>query len=177
MGLHAAQTRQFESAPWVPQRSCGCDKSECSCEGNKALRSAPPIVEDVLRSSGQPLDAATRAYMEPRFGHNFSNVRVHTNAEAAQSINAWAFTVGQDVVFDAGRYRPDTEAGRRLLAHELTHTIQQSSTTSASEGLPTMEAGSQPEREADAAATNVGMGMRPAIAARSLSAPVIQRDG
>lgn len=137
------------------------------------------VVHDALHTSGQPLDATTRAYMEPRFGHNFGNIRVHTNAAAAQSMNAWAFTVGQDVVFDAGRYRPDTAAGRRLLAHELTHTIQQSPANSASgtQALPTMEAGSQPEREADAAATDVGRGLRPAIAARSLSSPVIQRDG
>lgn len=140
------------------------------------------LVKEALHSSGRPLDAATRSLMEPRFGHNFSQVRVHTDAkaaESAQAVSASAFTVGQDVVFNAGLYRPDTAAGRRLLAHELTHTIQQSSVGSAAAtpALTTMEAeGSPAEREADAAASDVGMGLQSSILARSLSAPTIQRD-
>jgi len=88
----------------------------------------PSIVHDVLNSPGQPLDRDTRAFMEPRFGHDFSGVRVYTDAKAAQSaraVNALAYTVGKDVVFGAGQYMPKTMAGKRLLAHELTHTIQQ----------------------------------------------------
>lgn len=88
----------------------------------------PSIVNDVLGSSGQPLDAATRAWMEPRFDHDFSNVRVHTDALAAQSaeaVNALAYTVGRDVVFGAGQYAPGTARGSQLLAHELTHVVQQ----------------------------------------------------
>src|SRR5215213_8121459 len=91
--------------------------------------SAPPIVDEVMRSPGQPLDPPTRAFMEPRFGHDFSRVRVHTDARAAQSaraVNALAYTVGQDVVFGTGQYAPGTTAGTRLLAHELTHVVQQS---------------------------------------------------
>lgn len=89
----------------------------------------PPIVHDVLRSPGQPLDAQTRAFMEPRFGHDFSNVRVHTDenaAESARAVDALAYTVGHNVVFGAGQYAPNTGVGRRLLAHELTHVAQQS---------------------------------------------------
>src|SRR5207302_6062309 len=89
-----------------------------------APTTAPPIVHDVLSSPGQPLDAGTRAFMEPRFGHDFGQVRVHTDARAAESaraVNALAYTVGQDVVFGAAQYAPETAAGRRLLAHELTH--------------------------------------------------------
>jgi hypothetical protein len=89
---------------------------------------APPTVHDVLRSPGQPLDAATRAFMEPRFGHDFSKVRVHADAKAGQaasSINARAFTSNRSVVFGAGEYAPRTESGRRLLSHELTHVVQQ----------------------------------------------------
>jgi hypothetical protein len=89
---------------------------------------ATPIVHEVLRSPGQSLDPATRAFMEPRFGHDFSHVRVHTDARAAESsqdIQANAYTLGRDVVFGAGQYRPGTAAGNRLLAHELAHTIQQ----------------------------------------------------
>jgi hypothetical protein len=88
----------------------------------------PPIVHDVLNSSGRPLDAGTRAFMEPRFGHDFSGVRVHTDAkaaESAQAVNALAYTVGRDVVFGAGQYAPGTSEGKRLMAHELTHVVQQ----------------------------------------------------
>jgi hypothetical protein len=90
--------------------------------------SVPPIVQNVLRSLGHPLDAQTAAFMEPRFGHDFSRVRVHTDAQAAESarsVNSLAYTVGRDVVFAAGLYDPTTTAGKRLLAHELTHVLQQ----------------------------------------------------
>jgi hypothetical protein len=93
---------------------------------------APPIVHDVLNSPGQSLDAATQAFMEPRFGRDFSGVRVHTGAKAAESareINALAYTAGQNVVFDAGQYAPESTAGKMLLAHELTHVAQQSGAT------------------------------------------------
>ena len=92
--------------------------------------SAPPIVEEVLRTPGQPLDTSTRAFMDPRFGHDFGEVRVHTDARAAESartVNAMAYTVGRDVVFGIGQYASKTELGKRLLAHELTHVIQQGS--------------------------------------------------
>jgi hypothetical protein len=91
---------------------------------------APPIVEDVLSSAGEPLDAATRAFFEPRFGHDFSRVRVHADQRAAQSakaVNALAYTVGSDVSFGTGQYRNSTTEGRRLLAHELAHVVQQQS--------------------------------------------------
>ena len=77
-------------------------------------------------SSGAPLDAATRATMEPRFAYDFSNVRVHTGSDAAssaQSIGARAYTVGSDVVFGPGQFRPDAEDGRGLIAHELAHVV------------------------------------------------------
>jgi Domain of unknown function (DUF4157) len=89
---------------------------------------AAPIVDDVLSAPGQPLDAATRAFFEPRFGHDFSRVRVHADqraAESAKAVNALAYTVGSDVSFGAGQYRVNTTEGRRLLAHELAHVIQQ----------------------------------------------------
>lgn len=92
--------------------------------------SVPPIVHEVLRSPGQPLDKKTRDFFEPRFGHDFSKVRVHTDAKAAESataVNAEAYTVGQDVVFGEGKYSLSSNANRRILAHELTHVVQQSS--------------------------------------------------
>ena len=83
---------------------------------------------DAMRGSGAPLDPTTRAFMEPRFGHDFSQVRVHTDtraATAARSLDALAFTVGNDIAFAPGQYRPGSDDGRALLAHELTHTLQQ----------------------------------------------------
>jgi len=82
-----------------------------------------------LRGAGRPLSVATRAYFEPRFGFDFSQVRVHTGEQAraaAEALNAHAFTVGQNVAFGAGMYAPETRQGKRLLGHELTHVVQQS---------------------------------------------------
>ena len=93
-----------------------------------ATPSVPRVVHEVLRSPGRPLDAAARVFMEPRFGHDFGNVRVHTDekaAESARAVNALAYTMGRDVVFDTNRYAPATAGGRMLLAHELTHVAQQ----------------------------------------------------
>jgi len=90
--------------------------------------SVPSVVDEVVDAPGQPLDRGTRRFMEVRFGHDFSQVRVHTGARAAQTaraIRARAYTAGQDVVFDEGQYSPRTREGRRLLAHELAHTVQQ----------------------------------------------------
>jgi pyrrolidone-carboxylate peptidase len=90
---------------------------------------APGIVDRVLASSGRALDAATRAFMEPRFGRDFSQVRVHDDAQAqesARAVDAAAYTVGSHLVFGAGQLQPHTAAGQRLLAHELSHVLQQS---------------------------------------------------
>jgi ferredoxin len=89
----------------------------------------PPIVHEVLRSPGQPLDAETRVLVGSHFGRDFSGVRVHADekaAESARAVSALAYTVGRDVVFGEGQYTPHTSTGRRLLAHELTHVVQQS---------------------------------------------------
>jgi hypothetical protein len=95
---------------------------------NSKNSEVPPIVHEVLRSPSQPLDPETRAFFEPRFTQDFSQVRVHTDAKAAESaraVNAWAFTLGRDLVFGRGKYAPMTSEGRRLLAHELVHVAQQ----------------------------------------------------
>jgi hypothetical protein len=89
----------------------------------------PPAVRGALGMSGEPLSLAARRFFEPRFGRDFSGVRVHADAgaaAAAEAVQAKAFTVGRDTVFGPGQYAPQTEAGRRLLAHELTHVVQQS---------------------------------------------------
>jgi hypothetical protein len=88
----------------------------------------PPIVHEVLQSPGKPLDAATRTLVESRFGHDFSQVRVHTDGQAvksARAVNAVAYTVGRDIVVGAKEYAPSTLAGLRLLSHELVHVLQQ----------------------------------------------------
>lgn len=128
------------------QRKCACGKSAehgvCkACRAGHDLgpqlsawqstlrrSTAPPIVHEVLRSPGRHLDAATRAAMEPRFGRDFSQVRVHTDRRAAQSadaVAARAYTVGNQIAFAANQFAPHSSEGRRLLAHELAHVVQQ----------------------------------------------------
>jgi hypothetical protein len=105
----------------VPVNAVGADAGQMA---------APPIVHEVLSSPGQPLDSATRAFMEPKFRFDFSKVRVHSDGEAeksARAVNALAYTVGHDIVFGSAQYAPSSSAGRRLLSHELTHVAQQAS--------------------------------------------------
>jgi Domain of unknown function (DUF4157) len=135
---------------------------------------APPIVHDVLRSSGRPLDAQTRGVMEERFGHDFGSVRVHTDeraAESARAVSAAAYTVGREVVFDRGRYAPGTSAGLSLVAHELAHVVQQGAQPAPAGGaLEIDEAGSSLERTAEAA------GADPVHASESSPEPLLQRQ-
>jgi Domain of unknown function (DUF4157) len=145
-------------APFLPargqlQRACACGQhtnGSGECEGcrkkriaeaalganmlrhhaaeNRELGEVPEIVQDVLRSPGQPLDVTTRAFFEPRFGHDLGQVRVHTDAAAsrsADSIGARAYTSGNQIVFGTGHYETTTGSGRTLLAHELIHVLQQ----------------------------------------------------
>ena len=161
----------------VLQRKCACGNqavgggecSECQKKNHALQRKAmnsgkgewdsaiPPVVHDVLNSTGEPLNESTRAFMEPRFGHDFSGVRVHTDARAAESagaVTAHAYTVGEDVVFAPGQYQPSTERGNALIAHELSHVLQQEGASG-----ETAKAMSNPadasEREADAVAGGV----------------------
>ena len=129
-----------ESASANLQRACACGGTCDDCQrkvdvvqratpGSAAREAnAPPIVHQVLRSPGRPLDTATRTFMESRLGADFSDVRVHTDslaAESAGSINALAYTVGRDVVFGPGQFTSGNQVRQRLLAHELAHVIQQ----------------------------------------------------
>ncbi len=130
----------ISASPGPVQRKCSCGGSEkCDkCREDDLLqRSAassakpaqgPPSVAQALREPGRRLDPAARAFMEPRFGHDFGHVRIHTGSQAASSaraLHALAYTVGHDVVFGAGQYAPQSSEGQRLLAHELTHVVQQ----------------------------------------------------
>lgn len=172
------------------QRKCACGSSgsaggECAeCSKRKLQRSAagpeiaPPIVHDVLRSPGQSLDAGTRAYFEPRLGHDFSKVRVHTDsraAESAQAVNALAYTVGRQIVFSAGRYQPGAASGKRLLAHELTHVMQQSGTSGLAASLPVGRTDSHHESEANQTASAI-LANRPSAPVAHAKSSSVQRD-
>lgn len=178
----------------ILQRRCACGKpiaangecAECNRKRQKLQRKAmnqntpetvPPIVHEVLRESGRPLEPAPRAFMESRFGHDFSQVRVHTNAkasESAQAVNALAYTVGQNMVFGAGKYTPETNQGRELLAHELTHTIQQKAGNSSNFTLPLSNSSTESEKEAGEAATRIIRDQQPGAISRA--APQIARQ-
>jgi len=137
-GAQAAEPRAAPASARL-QRACAACEAEDAEAGEGLLqreadgaeaggRAAPPIVHETLGSAGEPLDPVARAFMEPRFGRDFSGVRVHTDARAsasARAVDALAYTVGEHVVFGAGRYAPATPEGQRLLAHELAHTVQQ----------------------------------------------------
>ncbi len=150
----------------------------------RARDAGASIAHEAVRSPGQPLEAATRAHFESRLGQDFSSVRVHADgdaARAAQAVEARAFTIGQHIAFASGEYAPTSSAGSRLLAHELTHVVQQRRGVSLDSGIG--QAGDAYERHADSVANAVAAD-RPAQAllARGpgggggASGPAIQRD-
>jgi len=136
MRMPAPEIEPAAAPPQLRRKCAACEGEEEEQLQKKeagtseaTLGEAPASVHEVLGSPGQPLDDATRAYFEPRFGRDLSDVRVHTGAAAEQSareVSARAYTVGHDIVFAAGRFTQDTHDGRRLMAHELTHVLQQS---------------------------------------------------
>lgn len=129
----------------------------------------------VLRTSGQPLDSSVRADMEPRFHSDFSHVRVYSDEAAndsARAMNALAYTAGHQIVFGAGQYAPQSAAGRRTLAHELAHVVQQTSGRAEAGGIADAE--STLEGEADAVAEQVVSGSR--VQCLSNTHPSIQRQ-
>jgi hypothetical protein len=151
------------------QRACRCGSGATPCascaeadrgkwlhrvaRGPAPAGRAPAVVEEVLRSPGQPLDPTTRTLMEQRLGHDLGAVRVHTDgraAAAARAVNADAFTVGNAIAFDSGRYDPRTEEGRLLLAHELVHTLQQANAAPGVGGVALAEGGMGAALEAEA---------------------------
>jgi hypothetical protein len=187
------------TATGVLQRQCACGQhtsaggecKECKKKREGILQRAainqspvhdvPPIVHEVLRSPGQPLGAATRAFMEPRFGQDFSAVRVHTDAQAAEStqaVNALAYTVGTQLVFGRGQYAPETSKGRQTLAHELTHVIQQHASDSHM-ALTLSHLDRAYEQQADAIAAAIDSEPLPDSTIRRVYPPgvIIQRQG
>jgi hypothetical protein len=137
MGMSDSDLSVTATPPQISRKCTNCEEEQkrlrmkpTSADGALAFaEEAPAIVHEVLRTPGNQLDAPTRAYFEPRFRRDFADVRIHNDARAASSarqVGALAYTVGQHVVVDPARYRPGTVEGRRLLAHELAHTVQQS---------------------------------------------------
>jgi len=111
------------------QRQCACGGTCTQCQ-SQGMNPEGDIFQQILqrKGSGQPLDTAVRVFMETRFGQDFSSVRLHTDAHAArtaQQLSAVAYTVGRDIFFGESQYQPHSQEGRRLLAHELTHVLQQ----------------------------------------------------
>jgi outer membrane protein OmpA-like peptidoglycan-associated protein len=153
----------------------------------------PQQLSEALSNSGSgtSLDGGAREFLEPKFGHSFENVKIHADGRAdelSKSVNARAFTTGQDVYFREGEYKPNSPEGRHLLAHELTHTIQQSrgtvSGTSIGGGVAISEPGDSFEQEASSAADTVARGGQVAVGGSTgmavqrmpASGLVLQRD-
>lgn len=134
-GNHAVARAAAEEAEAerTAERVMSGDKGGCACGGNSDEERdrdglIPAAVQQVVASPGHPLDSSTSTLMSSRFGRDFGAVRLHTDAAAAASaraVAARAYTVGQDIAFGAGQYRPGTGEGQRLIAHELQHTVQQ----------------------------------------------------
>jgi hypothetical protein len=145
-----------------------------------------PVYDVISSGGGQPLDSGVRSDMEARLGHDFGDVRVHHDAraeESAKAVNAHAYTVGSNIVFQRDRYDPSSEAGRVTLAHELTHVIQQRSGpvdgTEAPGGIRLSDPSDRFEREAAANADQVMSAATPAAAvtgSQAGAAPDVQRQ-
>ncbi|HVF06822.1 MAG TPA: DUF4157 domain-containing protein, partial [Frankiaceae bacterium] len=140
--------------------------------GAASLMGDAPPVQDVVASGGQALDPDTRTDMEGRLGHDFGDVRVHTDDKApasAQAVNARAYTVGSHVVFQRSQYDPASDAGRMTLAHELTHVVQQRNGpvdgTDTGGGVRVSDPSDRFEREAVATAERAVAGPAPVAAA------------
>ena len=155
--------------------------------GNASVSAAleeqePSLVKDVVGSGGgSPLDRETRGFMESRLGADFGDVRIHTDSkasESAKSVQAHAYTVGNDVVFQSGKYEPDSDSGKRMLAHELTHVVQQRSGpvdgTPAAGGIKISNPSDRFEQAAEHSADRVMSSAAPAPALQA--APSIQRE-
>ena len=137
----------------------------------------PAIVGQVLRSPGRPLDAAARGLMEARFGHDFGNVRAHADdraAESARAVNAKAYAVGNDIVFNRGEYQPRSAAGLRSLAHELTHVMQQ--TAEGTRAVPDDLRVGAPQDAAEREAAQVGLGGWPRAGISVQEKPRLRRQ-
>jgi hypothetical protein len=180
--MPASQTVALTAAPQVSRKWAQCEaghevQPKRADPARGPVGEAPVLVRQVLNSPGRPLDAATRAYFEPRFKYDFSAVRIHTDAQATESarqVNSLAYAIGTNVVFRSDTYAPDTPVGKGLLAHELTHVVQQRHAPAngpLSLGSPVDLA----EQEAELAAKGVMSGRQAAFPAGSENAARVVR--
>jgi 5-methylcytosine-specific restriction endonuclease McrA len=186
-----AERDRADSGPSV-MRQCACDGADCAecqarrqstgqADGARLPDQPPSSVAKVLKAGGgEPIAPATRAPMEQAFGADLRGVRFHTNADAARAahdLNAEAFTVGQDIYFGRGRYRPEASDGKKLLAHELMHTVQQGEARPAVQRELRVSQPSDPEeREAEAVANRIAAGQTSAAAAATGTGPRVARQ-
>lgn len=163
--------------------------------GNAALGSVlgqdeeerSPVLDVVGKGGGSALDDDTRGFMESSLGHDFSDVRIHTDAKAAESataVQAAAYTVGNDVVFQPERYSPSSDEGRRTIAHELTHVVQQRSGevdgTPQGDGIKVSTPSDRFEQQAETTADAVMSGgpeQAPTSAPAGVQTTPVQREG
>ncbi len=128
MGMPTSSLSSLAISAVAPVQTNAADVARAEGDAPQSGTEVSPLVDDVLQADGQPLHSSVRSFMEPRFGRTFGDVRIHTDsraAESARAVNAFAYTVGNDVVFGNGQYMPETDAGAHLIAHELTHVAQQ----------------------------------------------------
>ena len=157
--------------------------------GNASVSAAleeqePSLVKDVVGSGGgSPLDRDTRGFMESRLGADFSDVRVHTDGkatESARSVQAYAYTVGTDVVFQSDKFAPDSDSGQRMLAHELTHVVQQRSGpvagTPAPGGIQISSPSDSFEQAAESSADHVMSSSAPSTESVAAAPAAVQRE-
>lgn len=174
-GLSASEAEMMALQQSVGNRAV----SQLLAAGSDAVSAKdgiPPIVQSVLDSgSGRSLEPEVRAEMESRFQQDFSQVQIHTDSKAAESaraVNANAYTVKQDIAFDAGEYTPDSSTGKQLLAHELAHVIQQSR---GGASVHSASAHSPLEQSADQAASAIAQGGE-SVQVAGASAPGLARQ-
>ena len=165
------------------QRAAGNAGVSSLLEGDEH-EARSPVLDVVGSGGGAGLDADTRGFMESRLGHDFGDVRVHTDGKAsdsAKAVNAHAYTVGSDVVFQSGAYSPGTDSGNRMLAHELTHVVQQKAGpvdgSPAAGGIRLSDPSDRFEREAESTADRVMSAQTSAVGSSPTSAagPAVQR--
>ncbi len=166
LGMAAPEASIAAAPPQISRKCESCEEEDRKLPKKSAgpqstADEVPGLVHEVLRSPGQPLDPTTRYFMESRFGHDFSSVRVHSGAAAGQSaqdLSAHAYTVGHNIEFGAGRFALETHEGRRLLAHELTHVVQQGGVEVVPAEIRIGDPSGAAESEADRVAANSAAG-------------------
>ena len=178
----AGRRRKDALTSWAPNGLLGLQRVAGNAGVSALVEEERSPVHDVIRSGGKPLDPGVRGDMEQRLGHDFGDVRVHDDGAAAASasaVNAHAYTVGSNIVFQRDHYDPSSQAGKTTLAHELTHVVQQRSGpvdgTAAPGGIKVSDPSDRFEREAAANADRVMSGPTVDPTTVSPSGPAVQR--